>query len=77
MLSACPHVSDVSLLLPSLTGSSMCDPVPHGSVLDESTAGHCTMSGQLYWWTVVYGVDLMPVKYLSTGIIEDYEQKRY
>jgi len=49
----------------------------HGSVPDESTAGHCTMSGQLYWWTVVYGVDLMPAEYLSTGIIEDYQQKMY
>ena len=49
----------------------------HRSVPDESTAGHCAMSGQLYWQTVVYGVDLMPAEYLSTGIIEDYQQKMY
>ena len=33
MLSACPHVSNASLLLPSLTGSSMCDPVPLAGTL--------------------------------------------
>ena len=47
-------------------------PVP-----DESTAGRTAMSGQLYWRTVGYGVDLLPEEYLSTGIIENYKQKRY